>query len=196
VVAGENIEAGANPGPNIEIPPWVHGFAVAVAELFDCHVAIASVPTPGHKKAWGRTLRFFGYKTDVAAATWLMRYLVDQIRRHAARFRDEHPGVSRDKKSMTSFRLGMATSIIRNLQVLKQERDASLKQSTTGTALVVAKKSAVEEKFGPFKYGEGKKRDVDMSAYVTGIERGRAVNVSPNPISKQPARNDKRLRGD
>jgi hypothetical protein len=166
-----------------QVPTWAQWIAVATSELFDCHV---SIRYEGPQQ--GQVIAIYGYKVDVEVCRWTLDYLLDAVRRMAKDYVANAPDARYLKKTVASFRAGMATAIIRNLHRALEEKRAAERGNSTSTALVVAKRQAVEAKWGQFAYKktEGtQKLTHDGAAFYAGVEKGRNVNIRPNPIENK-----------
>lgn len=165
--------------PQAKFPHWASVLAVPVSEMFDCHAAIDRMDVVGV------VVRFFGYRTDVAVCKWTYHYLVDQVVKLSKEIKDEDiPFGVTPKKYREDYRMGVTTTLcekLREIVASKKQQDAA---NTTSTALVVAKRSAVEAKFGKFNYQNSKQqRERDPSAFHRGRRDGHKINVNPNPLT-------------
>jgi len=164
--------------PQSKFPAWASVLAVPVSELFDCHAAIDRM------QVVGVVVRFFGYRTDVAVCKWTYHYLVDQVVKLSKEIAEEDIplGVS-SKKYREDYRMGVTTTLCEKLRELVSAKHQQDKANTTSTALVVAKRSAVEAKFGNFKYESSKWKRRDASAFSRGRVDGDRININPNPLT-------------
>jgi len=160
-----------------KVPAWSQWIAVRVAELFDCHVAIfAARNEAGQPEA---SLKFFGYHTDLQICAWMMDFILSEVYRAGT----NNPAIQ-GQKAADSFREGAALTISRRLKELKQARDAEYAASSNGTALVIYKRGLIEQKYGQFGYNHKKRnKSVDANAYYAGVDAGKKVNLTPNPIA-------------
>lgn len=159
------------------IPKWSQTLAVYCAELFDCHVVIAQ------SYADGPTFRFMGYKTDVEVCIWTFSYLMQQCKRFAEAYAIENPWTNRAMRM--AYHDGVTQGIGHNLTEAKRAKDDADRGNSTSTALVVAKRAAVEEVFGVvgYNYKDGKERSgASAAAFFEGIVDGQSVNVNPNVL--------------
>ena len=144
-----------------QMPAWVSFLATAVAKAYDCEAAALG---PG-------TIRFFGYSADVQIASWVYSYLTRAIYRAVPK----DSGVAGSR----AFCLGATRMVCARL---RQEEAPS-----TGTALVVLKKSKIEETFGAFVYQAREVADpMDSLKYAEGIRFGSTININPG----RPVEND------
>ena len=161
------------------IPVWSQGIAILCAELFDCHVV--QIRSPEH----GWSLKFMGYKTDVEVCLWTYGYLLAQCQRFADRFAQEHPEAARSTR--TAYHDGVSHGIRRNLKAAKLAKEAADRGNRTGTALVVAKRAAIEDQFGKIEYGERERKTKDTLAFFKGLADGDSVNVNKQVLgSSEP----------
>ena len=105
---------------------WAGQLAVAIARANDAHVE-------WHE---GKTLRFWGMKSDVEVSGYMFDYLVDQVQRGTQAFFTLIP----DRDRAEDFRQGMITGVCKSLR--------GEQAPNSGNALVVAKAAAVEAHFG------------------------------------------------
>lgn len=174
-----------------KIQDWPQWIAVPCAELYDCHVSRRLV------KEEGFVIAFFGYKTDVEVCCWVFDYLLDCVRKTSLSI-SEYEAASHGlsiRKYRDSFRDGMAIGIMEQLKEAVRRKQGLDKKDSTCTALVISKRKAVEEKFGPFEYSPNKStRTVIKAAFHSGVDAGRKININPNPISKTPTTSAKRIK--
>lgn len=157
-----------------KVPGWAQSLAVATCDFFDCHVMLSSNPK------WGQVLKFVGYKTDVEVCNWTFSFLMDAVKRFSRKFES---GANRHYSG--SYRDGVVHGIISNLREAKREKESAMTRSSTGTALVVAKRALIESQFGKFEYGTKKAKERDWQAYSQGTADGKSVNVKATPIQDQ-----------
>lgn len=174
--------AAANMGPKSyhkRVPNWAQWVATECADLFDSWAAVSFV------HGVGKVVRFIGYTTDVEVCKWTFDYLIAEIRRHTKEY------ITKEEATTTmadAYRNGITLSIVTNLKEAAEAKRKADAGSREGTALVVAKRSAIEALLGQdLKYGKGefdpKKMDASVAmAYVKGRLDGKKVRVTPNPV--------------
>lgn len=157
-----------------EVPKWGQWLSVNVAKMHDCHVANVGQGAPGAR------LRFYGYGPDVECCAWAFNFLIETVIRAVRAYqRSDEFGHPRTKIASNSFRHGFVMALLRSIDAVIAQREAETRQSAVGTALVVAKTSAVAGHFGEFKYGSAKRSDalVDGAAFTAGVTEGKKVAV-------------------
>jgi len=163
--------AEANPYKNFHIR-W--RLAHAVKEFCDC-------------KAWAATsfkpykLAFFGLRSDVEFAEWLIASLEDHVRRSAAEFMLSNPPLSRYSKkprwqAEKDFMWGCLTRISERLKEATNARKAQM-QGGTGTSLIVVKGALVDAEYAKLGHklrggGNEKVHLGNASAYDAGKAAG------------------------
>lgn len=168
------------------IPKWSQHMAVECANLFDCH----AVQTYSGPDGWH--IVFMGYRTDVTVCVWTYTYLLSQCKRFADRFAKDNPDVPRS--ASTAYHDGVSHGIIQGLAAALREKEQAARTHSTSTALVVAKRAAVEDKYGPVNYAQKNVKVNDVAAYLRGLTDGRTVNVNPGAIGHD-APNSPQLKG-
>jgi hypothetical protein len=169
--------------PTLKRPPkWAGFIGFEVAMLHDVQVRFAWDEALG-----GCVVEFCGVAADVQVAGWLFDYLVGQmiasVRHFGAQHRRDY-GCAPDKVANGNYRDGFVTAINRQLAALRKSKASELLQHSAGTALVVAKKQAIEAHFGDFTYGTHKGRGIrDADAYAAGAAAGRKVDVTRRAVS-------------
>ena len=157
------------------IPKWSQTMAVYCCELFDCHVVQCV------SREEGVYLQFMGYHTDVEVCIWTYTYLIEQCKRFSDKFIAQTPGASRSTRM--AYHDGVARGVNELLRKAKADKDAADRGSSACTALVVAKRAAIEEAFGKINYRDTKGRQAkDAAAYWQGLQDGRSVNVNPKAV--------------
>jgi len=160
----------------VKITGWMNRFSVAVAKLMDCEVRIYSDHRNHHRMV------FLGQKQDAQVAAWIFTYLVDQVKRlakkHRAGLRKKY-GAGHGR-NMGDYRNGVVDEILLTIQEMIRNQEEALKVHATGTALVVAKRDLIEQKYGKTNYGETKDRELrDPSNYLMGRKDGKSIKVNP-----------------
>jgi hypothetical protein len=130
------------------IPDWINFLSTAVAQYNDCQSRFW-MPNGDTRKC----VVFLGLALDVELAQSMLESLVNQIDRLCIQhFR----GSIIDDRSIPiieSYKLGASNLVSYKLNEMRREREVlQITSSVTGRALVLAKKSRVEEKFGKVQY--------------------------------------------
>lgn len=161
------------------VQDWPQWIAVACAELYDCHVSLRLVPEEGY------VIAFFGYQVDVEVCKWVYEYLLDCVRRASLKITEQEARAAMVtlRTYRKDFRRGMASELVTKLREILAYKNAQDQQSSSCTSLVIAKRQAVEEKYGKFQYGTRAIRYRSANAMEHGREEGRKVNVNPNPVT-------------
>lgn len=141
--------------------------AMACAKLNDCIVV-------GDRNYHGSLYYTFkGLLADSVCAAEMFKWLRDDMYRYAER-------VVEGRSARRAYRLGFATGIHQQVERILEERN-QLKEKTTGTSLVVAKRAIVEQHFGVQQYGSRRSktnvRGTDVEAYYLGRDRGEQTNL-------------------
>ena len=159
------------------VPGWVQWMAVALAKVHDLRVSQTRVPA-GKPQAGDGCIRFAGFASDVQVASWTLAYLVAQVNRLTDGYRKTIEYQIKGRKSSAAFRDGVASGICKLILASKAEEV----QTSSGTALVVAKSRAVAEHFGENKFTKSKKDIKDARAYAAGYEAGQKVDVNRRAV--------------
>lgn len=155
------------------VPPWAQWIAVQVAKVNGAGCKIVLSPTGA------KVIQFYGFKQDVMVAKYMFDYLASTVLRLFMEFKK----TGADRHASDSYRKGVATGIYSNLMRQQKEKDQELRTSTTGTALVVAKASAVAEYGGEFKTKKSSTTTRNGDAFGAGVKDGRAVDVNRKGVS-------------
>lgn len=175
------------------LPKWANWIAVRTAKLFDCHVvAVKAQAAPGAD--YEAAFRFFGYQTDLVICTWMMDYFLAEIFRASKK----HPEIV-GRRAHDAFRDAAAMVLCQRLLEVVEERERAARGpsgATPGTALVVRKQQAIEDKYGTFEYGKPSKlrEDYDVDAFVKGAEAGRQISINPGKPLEGPQADTPRLK--
>lgn len=175
------------------VPLWAQSLAVRVAQLNDCGVRNAF-----DNYELGACLRFFGYKADLACATYTFDYLVGATIRAVRDFQaaGRAQRTPRSKRESNSFRTGFVLALGQALEHAIAARRQENAAAVAGRALVVAKGRALAERFGEFTYGESKgSAEFDEDALLAGIIRGREVDVNRRGLQAADAEAQQLLEG-
>lgn len=154
------------------IPPWASLLAVGVARM--CEVGV----TTADSQAFGKCVRFYGYKHDVKLASWMMEYLVATINRLAFLYRSSEDYRIHGRSVLTDYRKGVVQGILMNINKYCREREQEMQQMSSSRALVLVKKDAIVERFGNVfrtkKTQTSIRRD---SSFSNGREAGQNVDI-------------------
>lgn len=160
-------------GESLQVPPWVQWVGVGVAKLNNCHVTIMRTPD-------GQVgLRFGGFKSDLAVASYQMDYLVGTINRMCDQNRLEH---SPSRSSSKAYRIGVAMGVSAKIRDVIRAQEAEDRTTSSGTALVVAKDSAVAARFGELKTKSKTTKISDPNAKARGYQDGKSINVAQRAV--------------
>lgn len=179
--------------PVQQVPGWGQHLAVAVARLHDCEVRLGRAARPGTQNVQDACLWFFGTESDVAVVVWTFDYLVGAMLRGCAQFNaDAVRAGTPSKAASESFRRGFVAAVTAALRAATAEKARAAYAG--GSALVVAKRAAIVEQFGEFKYGAAKTVSVsDAAAFVNGRAAGARVDVMRRAVSGSAAPSVARL---
>lgn len=173
-----------NGTPSERVPGWAQWIAVAVADMHDCGARSQYTITSKGQEA---CIRFYGYATDVKVAAWTYEYLIKTVNALCKRFRKDPRYIAGGRVVMNSYRNGMATGILNTIKAITEERHREQQQEVASRALVVVKQHAITEKFGEFKYESRESvARFDASAFHSGREAGKQIDVTRRAIGSQP----------
>lgn len=167
-------------------PKWAGFIAFEIGMLHDVQVRFV------WDAKTGVVVEFCGVKSDVQVAAWMFDYLVGQmiisVRNFGAQHRRDY-GSAPDKVANSAYRDGFVSAMNQSLRALRKSKTVELEHHGAGTALVVAKKAAIEAHFGQFNYGTSKSRQIrDRDAFAAGAAAGRKVDVQRRGVgSSAPA---------
>ena len=131
---------------------------VAVAKFNDCQAHYS-----------GSNILFKGLKEDSTMSVDMLSYLIKTMYSSCKL-------IGLKGKDGTSYRLGFADGIARQVKELLKERE-NLKLSN-GKSLMVCKNQLVTQEFGGVKYKQGKSSYTNGDAYSWGKAAGKSVNLS------------------
>jgi hypothetical protein len=119
---------------------------------------------------------------------YLVGQMIISVRNFGAQHRRDY-GSAPDKVANSAYRDGFVSAMNQSLRALRKSKTAELEHHGAGTALVVAKKAAIEAHFGQFNYGTSKARQIrDRDAFAAGAAAGRKVDVQRRGVgSSAPA---------
>ena len=162
-------------------PKWAGWIAFEIAMLHDVHTRFA------WDSRTGVVVEFCGIKSDVQVAAWMFDYLVGQmivsVRNFGAQHRRDY-GTAPDKVANNAYRDAFVSAMNSQLRALRKSKAAELEHHSSGTALVVAKKAAIEAHFGIFTYGTSKRPQIrDRDAHAAGAAAGRKVDVQRRAVA-------------
>jgi len=149
------------------VPMWYQFIATGVANFTD---TIAKLHTD---KVAGMGVGFYGDRSDIMFAVWLMDYLRDVVQATAV----AHKEFSRAERE--AFRKGMAIRLSRRLKDLRAERDVAFKAGT-GTALVVVsdKLAKRDAEFGGAQYKQSKVALTSARAAAMGRDAANKIGFN------------------
>lgn len=164
------------------VPPWASMLAVVVGQLMEC----GGLETY-HKDTHEKCIRFYGFKQDVVVAKWIFEYLVATTNRLSVDFMKTgaYLDATSPRSTVASYRRGVTIGII---SLIKEEIAARNKEPSTGTSLIVVKRSAIEAEFGEvFKTKKAVVSYRDTGSFGHGVHDGRQVDVKRRGIAGAPA---------
>lgn len=177
-------------------PGWLTTLSVAVGQLFDCGVRLQWKPRRLGTRPYAN-VKFFGYKTDLQVCLWTYDFLVREINRLADAYYENLAtggGVTAQERSILvfhsskvvkkSFRIGCSSELIRKLKLMADQKRADAAGSSASTALVVAKRAKIDEKFGEFRYQINEGDQILTSVADRGREAGAKINTH-TPLAGQ-----------
>jgi hypothetical protein len=165
---------------HVSWPLWLQGLIIICADLYECKAMFIKDPSSKQKK-----VKIVGYKPDVTVAVWTFSYLRSELERLAQLEIKKVKNVKyvdiNAKTVKNSFLKGAISSIKQRVNVMLAERKNSVNNNSR--SLVVAKQSAIAEKYGDIGYKKDKSFSVDDHFYMQGKEAGDSVNIN-RPIDK------------
>lgn len=161
----------------VQVPPWCSWIAVKVAKMNECGAKIA-------RTADGEAVvRFYGFKSDVQVAKYTFDYLVATVNRLCKAFLKTNEYKTGGRPVVNSYRHGVATGILNTMDECIRAKQAEVKQSTTGTSLMVVKAQAVAEHFGAMRTKAGRSSVRQGESFKQGVRDGRAVDVNRRGVA-------------
>lgn len=162
-----------NGTPTRATPPWAQQIGVRVGELFDSPVRLYRINTD---KGMEVAVRFHGYTHDVEVAAWTFNMLVATINRVCKEYRKHPHYLANGRTVMNAYRMGVVHSVLTTLARMIAEKETV--ETSSSTALVLVKRTAIEKKFGEFTYRKVKGPSIkDSQAYHKGRVDGSAIEV-------------------
>ena len=157
-----------------EVPPWAGILSAAIARVNDCGAMVVTTPE------LGRCVRFYGYKSDVLVAKWMMDYLLSTIARLAKAYRETDDYKINGRGVLADYRKGIVYGITANINKIIAEREAELAKATvTGRGLMVVKQDAIVAKYGEvFRTKKSKSSVRRADTYGRGMEAGRKIDIN------------------
>jgi len=144
------------------VPLWEQTLVVDIANLNDC---IARYDNAGR-------FVFHGFDVDAKVCKFMFFYLTENGKRTCKWFIQTNPLGCRN-----SFKLGYSVAVGEKIKKIIEARKAELKTST-GTSLVLVKKSLVENEFGEAKYrNDSYSKSLDYRSQLAGQVAGAGVNI-------------------
>jgi hypothetical protein len=153
------------------IPSWVSTLGVPVAELHDCNGIYTRIKV---NQRYQKAIKYQGLEEDALVASYVFDYLIEEINRLAKAHKKRAPQASR--ADLHAFRLGASEAICDMLNRMIREKAELEREYSNGTALVVAKKSLVEAKFGVQRTSH-RKHTYSGSGYGHGYAAGAKVSI-------------------
>lgn len=171
VVPGKRAKANQ---PFAQVPTWAQWIAVEVAKSNDCGVKIVRT------ESGDAGVQFYGFRQDVMVARFTFEYLVSTLTRLCAEYKKSGAG---HMGTMDSYRKGVASGIFGKLKESRLAKEQDNKSNTTGTALVVAKATAVSEFGGEFRTKASRSTTSNSNAFGAGVRDGRSVDVNRRAVT-------------
>lgn len=161
----------------------------AIARFCDCKVWMAPAepidPDDPFAPIAGIRYIFFGFETDTALAAYLFAVIDRAIETGIAIFKRANPRLraERLRRASTSFQHGVAARVAARLDLMHDNLESSVRaQRATGTALMLVKRSVVEDAFRETDVRLVTMRSVGSRvlsfAYREGVLAGDQVNLS------------------
>lgn len=163
-----------------QTPLWANWLAVGVAKFTE--VGARGARTPKGEAC----IRFFGFKNDVQVAEWMYNYLVSTVNRLVNEFKETDSSyLVWGRKAANSYRLGVARGILHQLEKETVSKAEEM-TSATGTALVLAKKQAITERWSDvFETKPSKTSVARGSAFASGMRDGATVDIHRRGVTGQ-----------
>lgn len=169
--------AKTNGSPVLRTAPWAGWIAVKVATLNECGARAGFTPDGE------ACVRFFGLHADVKVAAWTFGYLVATVNRLCAAFRQTEAYAAGGRRTLNSYRQGLAIGVMRALDALTAAPPVVV---SDGTSLVILKQHAIAEKFGKITYVSRGTKVARGDAFAVGVADGRKIDVSRKAVGSQP----------
>lgn len=157
-----------------EVPPWARILSAAVAKLNDVGARIVRT------EELGACVRFYGYKSDVLVAKWMMDYLLATINRLAKAYRETDDYKINGRGVLADYRKGVVFGITGNIHKMVAEREAEMAAAAqTGRALMIVKQDAIVKRYGDvFKVKRSPQSIRRGDTYSNGMQDGRKVDIN------------------
>lgn len=156
------------------IPPWASILAAAVADL-------AEVGVTTHTSAeLGKCVRFYGYKSDVELAVWIMQYLIGAINALAFEYRKTDDYKINGRAVLSDYRKGCSSAIVGKIREFVRQREDEKKTMSQGRELMVVKADAIVARWGSVVVSRSKARSFTMrneEAWQEGRKAGQKVDI-------------------
>lgn len=153
------------------IPTWCSQIAVAVAKWLDCGARI----TRGDQ---GLRITFYGMRQDVLLCGWMYEYLLGTSRTMCRSFVKVNGKSATKNGEVASFRRGVTSGIILELNKMTEQKEAEQAVNSTGRELMIVKWDAIVKKYGDFSYKKTKTSARDATAFEKGRVAGRNVDFN------------------
>ena len=129
----------------------------------------------------GGEITFAGTGFDVQVALMMHDYLVGVTERLSSQY-EGNPYLSASIRAQrNAFKMGMAVSILKRARIIKEEREAEIRQASaksTGRDLIVIKQDLIKKQFN-LSYSKGQSYSTNAgNAYNDGREAGRGVSLN------------------
>ena len=161
-----NMKRGDPKRPPVKrVPLWAQWLSIRVADLHDCRARLVTC------SGEGAMIQFCGTRIDVEVAGWMFDYLVGEMIKGCRAFAKSD---LRGKDEMDSYRKAFTIALCGKLEQQEAERQAEMRQTSSGTGLVVAKQQALVERFGEITYRKPdsevvmSRQDAQMAGYLDG----------------------------
>lgn len=160
---------------------WKKSLVHGVARAFYCRSC--TLGSSGKNK----TVRIVGKLSDTQSATYMARYLINEIERLA---KQECPGQGR--RFANSFKVGAVVSILDRLQTQRKEQDKVVEKYNESAALVLKNDAMAVNKYYKELFPKTVKgnapRATDGGAFEAGQEAGNSVSLGGGRGLKSPAK--------
>lgn len=158
--------------PAKSVPKWYQFISTGVATFTDTIVRLH------YDRERGYGVGFYGERSDVMFAVWLITYLRDNVWKEVQKAKKDHPHWG--KTDTEDFRKAMAIRLSTRMRVLRKERDEVFATSGTGTALVVVsdKLARRDAEFGGQQYDKSKVEARNHEAANAGRAAGDRVGFN------------------
>lgn len=182
-LSDENIDI---PGISKNCPTWLSTLIYAIAKYNDCQVR----NTRDNRNGFLR-FKLYGMTSDVQVGTWMFTYAVSTITKLCNTWAKESADFSNRPHNVSAmaakraYKGGCASALWHKIEgEIKKEQENQL-TSTTSSSLLVIKQKALEEKYGPFKYGTSESREEYNAASISGYIDGSKIDLLRKAVGSQ-----------